>query len=146
MTTLPAPLGTEGIRRTTWIVAAVLAWTVDPFLVGAARWPTGVGRDCSPPPGARGQVPPGCPQEGLVGVGAVAVIGSWVVITGLVAVVLGAIEGSHRRFARGVVPSAVLVAVAAPWAMLAFAAGNDLGQATAATSDRSRRSRPRPGA
>jgi len=115
-------------RRTAWIVAAVLAWTVNPVVLLITIWPTGIGRDCASPPGDPSDVPPGCPREGLIWLAGLFMLACWLLLTSTVGLVFGVIEGAHHRFARGGVVAAVLITIAAPWAMIAFAAGNGVAR------------------
>ncbi|GAA2642685.1 hypothetical protein Adu01nite_24720 [Paractinoplanes durhamensis] len=120
-------------RGLAWIIAAVLAWTVNPAVLLFVLLPTGIRKDCSRIPGTD-DYPPDCPREGLVYLAAAAVIFLWVYFTGFAALVAGALEGSRRRFAK-VVP-AVLVTIAMPWAMVGFAIGNGIAQWVTAAADR----------
>ncbi|MCU7725097.1 hypothetical protein ODJ79_15325 [Actinoplanes sp. KI2] len=108
------------------MTVAVLAWTVNPLVLLITVWPTGLGRNCSSPSDAPDYVPPGCPREGLVVLAGMFVLGCWILVTGVVGLACGVVEGARHRFAKGVVVPAVLVTIAAPWAMAAFAVGAGL--------------------
>jgi hypothetical protein len=122
------------VRKAAWIVAAVLAWTVNPIALVITVVPSGLGRDCSSPT----DVPPGCPQAGLTVLAAMMMLAAWLLFTGLIGLVFGVIEGCHLRFVKGHVVPAVLVAVAMPWAMAAFALGAGVGRLAATFIDRPR--------
>jgi hypothetical protein len=110
-----------------WIIAAVAAWMVTPMLWLLLAAGMGWGMDCSEPVGA-GDLPPGCPREGLLAGMAMLSLALWILGTAVVAFVVGVLEGRHRRFAYHRRTCAVLVTVAMPWAMLTYAAGNGLGR------------------
>src|SRR4051812_7171539 len=103
----PPPVAVSRVRGPSWIGTAVLAWTVNPIVLMITVWPTGFGRDCSPTPA--GEVPRGCPREGLVWLAGMLMLALWVLLTGLVGLVLGAVEGAHQRFVKDHVVPAVLV-------------------------------------
>jgi hypothetical protein len=111
-----------------WVVAVVAGWTVTPVLWLMLGVTMGWGHDCSSPSGALGDVPPGCPREGLGALSAMFVLAMWILATSVVALVVGILEGRYRRFAYRRRICAVLVAIAMPWAILAYAAGNGLGR------------------
>lgn len=111
-----------------WIIGAVAAWMVTPPLLLMLVVTTGWGRDCSSPSGSYDDVPPGCPREGLGALASLMVLGMWVLVTVVVAVVFGVLEGRYRRFAYRRRTCAVLVAIAAPWALAAYAVGNGLAR------------------
>jgi hypothetical protein len=126
------------MKRPAWIVAAVLAWTVNPIALFVTIWPTGVGRDCASPPGSPMDVPPGCPREGLAWLAGMFMLAVWLIATGLVAFTLGVIAGCHRHFVRGAVVPAVLITVAMPWAMAGYALGAGIGHLALAATSRPR--------
>jgi hypothetical protein len=111
-----------------WIIGTVAAWMVAPPLLLMLALTMGWGRDCSPAPGAPYDVPPGCPREGLGALAAIMMLGLWILVTAVVAVVFGVLEGRYRRFAYRRRTCAVLLTIAAPWAMVAYAIGNGLGR------------------
>ncbi|MEU4236014.1 hypothetical protein [Actinoplanes sp. NPDC026619] len=117
-------------RKIGWIIATALAWTLNPAVLFCTLWPTGFGRDCASPPGQPDVVPAGCPREGLTWLAGMFFLALWVLLTFVIGLVLGAIEGAHRQFASGAlaVVCAVLVTIAMPWAMAGFAVSNGVTQ------------------
>jgi len=111
-----------------WIIGTVAAWMVTPVLLFMLVLTTGWGHDCTPPPGEPDYVPEGCPREGIGAFASVSMLGMWIVVTVIVAVVIGVFEGRFRRFAYRRRTCAVLLTIAAPWAMVAYAVGNGLGR------------------
>ncbi|MEU4218317.1 hypothetical protein [Actinoplanes sp. NPDC026623] len=123
--TAPRPERWTGV---VWIIGAAGALTVTPMLWLMVGLTMGWGRDCSSPPGAPYDVPAGCASEGLSALASMSMLGSWILVTVVVSVVFGVLEGRYRRFAYKRRTCAVLVTLATPWAMAGYALGNGLGR------------------
>jgi hypothetical protein len=124
-TPVPPPAAWIGVM---WIIGTVAAWVVTPLLWLMIAEEMGWGRNCSATPGVPFELPPDCPREGLAAALFIMIFAMWVLFSGVVALVLGVLEGRHRRFAYRRRACAVLVTIATPWAMLAYAVGNGLGR------------------
>jgi hypothetical protein len=109
-------------RGTTRLVAAVLAWTINPIILLITVWPTGTGRDCSSPSGLPDYLPPGV-RGRPGGAGGIDDAGRLGARHRSGRLGLRRARGVHRRFVRGHVVPAILVTVAAPWAMAGYAPG-----------------------
>jgi hypothetical protein len=120
--------GPERWTGIVWIIGAAGALTVTPPLWLMVALTMGWGRDCSSPPGAPYDVPEGCPAEGLSALASMSMLGLWILVTAVVSLVFGVIEGRYRRFAYKRRACAVLVTLATPWAMAGYALGNGLGR------------------